>query len=351
MSDNPTPAVKPLLGMDLAQLQDVARQCGMPPFKARQIAQWLYRRGATELAQMTDLSLRDRQRLAQEGYVVGRNAPLKEARSQDGTVKYLFAGAPGRDVEAVFIPDRDRATLCVSSQAGCRMGCRFCMTGRQGLAGQLTPGQIINQVLSVPGSADLTNIVFMGMGEPTDNLPAVLRAIDILTNPQWGMAWSPRRITVSTIGNPQGLRRLLDETQVHIAISAHSPYPDERLGLMASQKAWPLHDTIDLLRQYDWTHQRRLSLEYILWRGLNDDLRHAHALARLIQGTAARVNLIPFHPIPGVDDLQPSDRGTMEAFRDTLNAQGITATIRASRGLDIMAACGMLAGQKTMRNA
>lgn len=336
---------KPLIGKTLVGLREVAAECGMAPFKAKIMARWLYTRRAADIAEMTDLSQRDRQALAEKGYTVGRTAPLSAQTSADGTVKYLFAGTPRRSVEAVFIPDHDRATLCVSSQAGCRMGCRFCMTGRQGLDGQLTAAQIINQILSVPASDDLTNVVFMGMGEPTDNLPAVLDAIRILTDTDWGMAWSPRRVTVSTIGNPAALRHLIEETQAHIAISVHSPYPDERLGLMASQKAWPIADTMALLRQYDWAHQRRLSLEYIMWRELNDDIRHARALARLIQGTSARVNLIPFHPIPGVDDLQPSDRRTMETFRDLLNDMGILATIRASRGQDIMAACGMLAGK------
>lgn len=335
---------RPLIGLTLEGLRDVAASVGLRPFAAKQMAAWLYQRGVTSVDEMTDLSKTARERLKTDGWVIGREAPKAEAISRDGTAKYLFEGAGGRDVEAVFIPDRDRATLCVSSQAGCKMNCSFCMTGRQGFHGNLTVAQIINQVLSVPRSSDLTNIVFMGMGEPTDNLQAVLTAIDILTAP-WGMAWSPKRITVSTIGNLPGLRTLLDTTRVHIAVSVHSPFAEERAGIMPVERAWPMREVAELLRGYDFAHQRRLSVEYIMWRGFNDDMRHADALARLFKGTSARVNLIRFHAIPGVD-MQPSTKAVMEAFRDRLNDAGVTATIRASRGEDIEAACGMLAGKE-----
>jgi len=279
-----------------------------------------------------------------DGYYVGREAPKLEARSSDGTVKYLFEGVGGRDIEAVYIPDKDRATLCVSSQAGCRMGCRFCMTGQGGWQGNLDTGAIINQILSIPESETLTNIVFMGMGEPTDNIESVLGAIDILTSP-WGMAWSPRRITVSTIGKPEGVRILLDRTQVHLAISVHSPFALERERLMPVEKAFPMRDIMPMLRGHDFAHQRRLSIEYTMFAGINDDERHADALAREFKGTDARVNLIRFHRTPGFEG-RPSERAVMERFRDRLNELGMLATIRASRGEDIDAACGMLAGKK-----
>lgn len=338
---------KPLIGLSLDGLRAVAAEAGLPRFAAGQMARWLYEKRATDIEEMTDLSRQGRARLA-EKYTVGREAPKHAAASIDGTVKYLFDGAGGRDVEAVYIPDRDRATLCVSSQAGCRMNCSFCMTGRQGFHGNLTTAQIINQVLSIPDSSRLTNIVFMGMGEPTDNMAAVLEAIEVLTAP-WGLAWSPKRITVSSVGNTPRLRELLDKTKVHIAISAHSPYAEEREGLMPVEKAYPLRGVLELLRGYDFAHQRRLSMEYIIWRGVNDDLRHADALARLLKGLDCRVNLIRFHAIPGVN-LRPADEGVMTAFRERLNAAGITATIRASRGEDIMAACGQLAGKKMTDN-
>lgn len=332
-----------LLGMNLAELREVAASVDLRPFAAGQMARWLYERRVDSIAAMTDISKAARERI-QEAYVLGREAPVAESRSADGTAKYLFPGVGGRDIETVMIPDDDRATLCVSSQAGCKMACRFCMTGRQGFHGNLDAGAIINQVLSVPESGRLTNIVFMGMGEPTDNLDAVMRAIEILTAP-WGLAWSPKRITVSTIGNLPGLRRLLDETRVHIAVSVHAPFAAEREDIMPVERAWPVAKVVELLRGYDFAHQRRLSMEYIMLDGRNDDRRHAEALARLLRGTDARVNLIRFHRIPGFEG-KPSPQSRMEAFRDTLNAAGVTATIRASRGEDIDAACGMLAGKQ-----
>lgn len=335
---------KTLLGLSLDGLKAVAQEVGLRPFAARQMAAWIYSRGVTDIDAMTDLPKAARARLAQE-YTVGRTAPISEAKSSDGTVKHLFLGAPKRDVEAVYIPDRDRATLCVSSQAGCRMGCRFCMTGQGGWQGNLATAQIINQIMSIPEADKLTNIVFMGMGEPTDNLDAVISAIEILTAP-WGFGWSPKRITVSTIGNLHGLRELITRTKVHIAISVHSPFAAERADLMPVEKAYPLTDIMNLLRQYDWSGQRRLSLEYTMFKGLNDDARHALALARMVKGIPLRINLIRFHRTPGFEG-EPSDEATMVRFRDMLNEHGVTATIRASRGEDIYAACGMLAGAKS----
>ncbi|MDE6439218.1 MAG: 23S rRNA (adenine(2503)-C(2))-methyltransferase RlmN [Muribaculaceae bacterium] len=334
----------PLIGMTLAGLQDVAARCGMPRFAAGQMARWLYTARATSVDQMTDLSKNARARLRELGYTIGLQPPVAQAVSADGTAKFLFPGAGGRDVESVFIPDRDRATLCVSSQAGCRMNCSFCMTGRQGFHGNLSAAQIINQVLSVPRSQELTNIVFMGMGEPLDNMPALMPALEILTA-KWGFAWSPKRITVSTIGKLDQLRELLDRTKVHVAISLHSPYPAERAQLMPVERAFPIREVIELLRSYDFSHQRRLSFEYTMFRGVNDDRRHCLELAARLKGLDCRVNLIRFHAIPG-SELLPSEMSRMEQFRDMLNAQGITATIRASRGEDIDAACGMLAGKE-----
>lgn len=334
---------KKLIGMTLGRLREVAAECGLPPFAAKQIARRLYVNRAKSIDEMTEISLRGREAL-NRSYCVGLSSPKAEARSTDGTVKCLFEGKGGRDVEAVYIPDHDRATLCVSSQAGCKMGCKFCMTGRQGFHGNLEPSDILNQIMSIPDSEKLTNIVFMGMGEPMDNLPAVLDAIEVLTAP-WGLAWSPKRITVSSIGKMAELKRLLDETKVHVAISVHSPFAAERAGLMPVENAWPVAEVMALLRNYDFAGQRRLTVEYIMWRGLNDDLRHADALARLVRGTNCRVNLIRYHSLPD-SDLRTASEPTMTAFRDRLNALGVTATIRASRGEDIEAACGMLAGKE-----
>lgn len=332
----------PLLGMTLDQLQQIAIDNGLPRFAGTQMAQWIYQKRVREIDEMTNLSKMAREKLAQK-FTIGYMPPKASAQSVDGTVKYLFEGAGGHDVETVYIPDHDRATLCVSSQAGCKMGCTFCMTGRQGFHGNLTAHQIINQIMAVPDSQKLTNIVFMGMGEPLDNPAAVMQAIDVLTA-KWGLAWSPKRITVSTIGKTKQLKELIEATKVHIAISVHSPIHQQRESIMPVERAYPVREVMALLRQYDFAHQRRLSVEYIMWKGVNDSLSNADQLARLIKGTSARVNLIRYHAIPGVD-MQPPTQETMEAFRDKLNSLGVTATIRASRGEDISAACGLLAGK------
>ena len=333
---------KSLIGMTLLQLKDVVAELGMPGFSAGQIAKWLYEKRVTDIEEMTNLSKNNREKLAQK-YCVGRYAPSNEMRSVDGTVKYLFTTADGPAVESVYIPDDDRATLCISSQKGCKMGCKFCMTGKQGFNGNLTAAEIVNQVLSIPESETLTNVVFMGMGEPMDNFDEVLKVLQVMTE-KWGFAWSPKRITVSSIGKLDTLRRLLDETHVHVAISVHSPYHEERLGLMPVEKPYPIRDVMKCLRQYDFAHQRRLSVEYIMWSGLNDDDTHAQALVDLLAGSNSRVNLIRFHAIPGVN-LKTTDEQRMVAFRDYLNKKGVIATIRRSRGEDIFAACGMLAGK------
>ena len=347
-----------LLGKNLEELKKLVAEEGLPGFTAKQIAQWLYVKKVRTIDEMTNLSKAARAALS-EKYEVGVTPYAGLQVSSDGTKKYLFpvrcthkrglglnvseeeleAGA----IEAVMIPDDDRATLCVSSQSGCRMGCKFCMTGRQGFHGHMSAADIISQFIAVDESDRLTNAVFMGMGEPLDNYDNVMRAIEILTA-DWGFAWSPKRITVSSIGKLDTLRRLLDETSVHVAISVHSPYHEERLSLMPVEKPYPVRDVMKCLRQYDFAHQRRLSVEYIMWSGLNDDDTHAQALVDLLAGSNSRVNLIRFHAIPGVN-LKTTDEQRMVAFRDYLNKKGVIATIRRSRGEDIFAACGMLAGK------
>lgn len=339
---------KPLIGMDIAGLRAVAAECGLPAFAAKQIAHWIYGKRVDSIDAMTDLSKRGREALA-AGWCVGRETPKACSRSTDGTAKYLFRGAGGRDIEAVYIPDRDRATLCVSSQAGCRMGCTFCMTGRQGFHGNLSAAQIVNQILSIPESDSLTNIVFMGMGEPLDNIDNVLRALEILTAP-WGFAWSPTRITVSTSGVTPALPRLLDRTKVHLAVSLHNPFSDERAEIMPVERAYPITGVAELLRRYDFTHQRRVSFEYIVLSGLNDTPRHIRGLCRLLDGIKCRINLIRFHKIPGSPYFSPPDEELIR-FRDTLTAKGIQTTIRASRGEDIQAACGLLSTREQQQHA
>ena len=335
---------KKLMGMTLAELQQVAAEVGLPGYTAKQMADWLYKKHITEVSEMTNVALAKRSALA-ERYEVGAYPPAMAQRSVDGTIKYLYAAGEGHFVESVYIPTEDRATLCVSSQVGCKMNCLFCMTGKQGFSANLTANQILNQIQSLPERESLTNLVFMGMGEPLDNVNELFKVLEILTAP-WGYGWSPKRITVSTVGAMKGLRRFLEESECHLAFSLHSPYPEERLSLMPVEKAFPAQEVIDLIRHYDFTHQRRVSFEYIVFKGLNDDLKHADALARLLRQIPCRVNLIRFHAIPNVP-LQTSDMARMEAFRDRLNAKGVVCTIRASRGEDIFAACGMLSTAKS----
>ena len=335
---------KKLMGMTLAELQQVAAEVGLPGYTAKQMADWLYKKHVTEVLEMTNVALAKRSALA-ERYEVGAYPPAMAQRSVDGTIKYLYAAGEGHFVESVYIPTEDRATLCVSSQVGCKMNCLFCMTGKQGFSANLTANQILNQIQSLPERESLTNLVFMGMGEPLDNVNELFKVLDILTAP-WGYGWSPKRITVSTVGAMKGLRRFLEESECHLAFSLHSPYPEERLSLMPVEKAFPAQEVIDLIRHYDFAHQRRVSFEYIVFKGLNDDLKHADALARLLRQIPCRVNLIRFHAIPNVP-LQTSDMARMEAFRDRLNAKGVVCTIRASRGEDIFAACGMLSTAKS----
>jgi len=216
------------------------------------------------------------------------------------------------------------------------------MTGRQGFHGNLSAADILSQFFGIDEAEQLTNTVFMGMGEPLDNWEEVKKVIEVLTAP-WGFGWSPKRITLSTIGVIPNLKRYLDECRCHLAVSLHNPFPEERLSLMPVEKAYPIESVIDLIRQYDFTGQRRVSFEYTMFAGFNDTPRHADALLRLLQGLECRVNLIRFHRIPDFP-YGTSAQATMEAFRDRLSRGGITATIRASRGEDILAACGLLAG-------
>lgn len=333
---------KCLSGMTLDELKAVAAEAGLPAFAAGQMADWLYKKRISGVEEMTNIAAAKRERIARS-YDVGIVPPAGSRKSADGTVKYLYPAGPGNFVESVYIPAEGRATLCVSSQVGCKMNCLFCMTGKQGFTKDLSANEILNQIQALPEHDGLTNLVFMGMGEPLDNAGELFKALEILTAP-YGYGWSPRRITVSTIG-AKGLKRFLEESDCHLAVSLHSPYPAERLSLMPAEKAFPMHGILDLVRQYDFSRQRRVSFEYIVFKGRNDSPRHAGALAGLLKGIPCRVNLIRFHAIPGVP-LQAAEADRMEAFRDILERRGVTCTIRASRGEDIFAACGMLSTAK-----
>ena len=335
-----------LLGKTPSELKEAALKAGLPSYAGKQLAQWIYARRVRSFDDMTNISKAGREKL-KEMYDLGVVLPSACQESSDGTRKYLFPVGEGNAVEAVMIPDDDRKTLCVSSQAGCRMGCRFCMTGRQGFHGNLSVSLILSQFIAIDESAGLTNAVFMGMGEPLDNFDNVMKAIEVLTA-EWGFAWSPKRITLSTIGVIPALKKYLDGCRCHVAVSLHNPFGEERAQMMPVQKAWDIREVVELLRQYDFTGQRRVSFEYTMFKGLNDDKRHADALVRLLRGLECRVNLIRFHKIPDAP-YDSSPAVIMENFRDRISNQGITCTIRASRGEDILAACGMLAGEHRKR--
>ena len=335
-----------LLGKTPSELKEAALKAGLPSYAGKQLAQWIYARRVRSFDEMTNISKAGREKL-KELYDLGVVLPSACQESSDGTRKYLFPVGEGNAVEAVMIPDDDRKTLCVSSQAGCRMGCRFCMTGRQGFHGNLSVSLILSQFIAIDESAGLTNAVFMGMGEPLDNFDNVMKAIEVLTA-DWGFAWSPKRITLSTIGVIPALKKYLDGCRCHVAVSLHNPFGEERAQMMPVQKAWDIREVVELLRQYDFTGQRRVSFEYTMFKGLNDDKRHADALVRLLRGLECRVNLIRFHKIPDAP-YDSSPAVIMENFRDRISNQGITCTIRASRGEDILAACGMLAGEDRKR--
>lgn len=337
-----------LYGMTLTRLREICRDEALPAFAAGQIARWLYVRRVQQVDAMTDLSRAAREKLARR-FEARLTPPLRTSVSADGTKKYLFGTPDEGFIEAAYIPDGERATLCVSAQVGCRMGCRFCATGRQGLRRSLSTGEILNQILAIPESARLTNIVFMGMGEPLDNYDNVLAALEILTSP-WGMAWSPTRITLSTAGITPRLEQLIEATKVHIAVSLHNPFHDQRAEIMPVEKAYPIRELTDMLRRHDFSGQRRLSFEYILMEGLNDTAAHIRELRRLLNGLNCRINIIRFHRIPDSPYFSPP-RQKMEAFRDRLTAGGIHTTIRASRGEDIQAACGLLSTSEAMRRA
>ena len=334
---------KTLLGLTLDELKTVATETGLPKFAGGQLAKWIYEQHVTSIDAMTNISKDGRRRL-EDAYEIGCMPHIHRQESVDGTVKYLFPTKSGKSVETVFIPDGERATLCVSCQVGCKMNCLFCQTGKQGWEGDLTAADILNQIYSLPERDRLTNIVFMGQGEPMDNLDNVLRATEILTA-SYGWAWSPRRITVSSVGVKNKLKRFIEESECHVAISMHAPTHEERAELMPAERGMSIQEVVDLLKNYDFSHQRRLSFEYIVFGGKNDSMRHAQQIVKLLSGLDCRVNLIRFHQIPDVP-LKGASEQTMESLRDYLTSHGVFTTIRASRGQDIYAACGLLSTAK-----
>lgn len=336
-----------LFGKTLEELKALSLQLGLPSFTGKQLCEWLYQKDATSFEHMTNLSLKARALLS-ENYRLGLQSPEDEQLSVDGTKKYLFPSGLSKFIETAYIPDGKRSTVCVSSQVGCKMGCLFCMTGKQGFQGNLSAGEILNQYRSLPERRKLTNIVYMGMGEPLDNLPAVLKSLEVFTA-DWGFAMSPRRITVSTIGITPAMLEFLNKSEAHLAISLHTPFDEERRKLMPVQQVYPLKEVLQEIRSWDFGRQRRVSFEYILFKGYNDSAAHVNELSRILHGIKCRINLIRFHPIPDTPLESPGPEA-IESFKNKLNSKGITTTIRASRGEDIWAACGLLSTKRLLKN-
>ena len=330
---------KKLFGKTLSQLQGITTSLGLPKFTARQIADWLYKKDITSIDEMSNLS-KDARRKLNESFVIGLQAPSTVQTSKDGTKKYLFSVEGHGSVESAYIPEANRSTLCVSSQVGCKMRCLFCMTGRQGLKSNLTAGEILNQVRSLPEWHELTNIVYMGMGEPLDNLEAVMQSLEVLTA-DWGFEWSKRKITVSTIGIVPAMKHFLENSECHLAVSLHTPFESERKMLMPVSHVHSISDILSEIKLHDLGLQRRVSFEYIVFNGINDTPKHVKELVRILNGINCRINLIRFHEIPKTP-LKGTDEKRLMEFKEALNAKGIITTIRASRGQDIDAACGLL---------
>jgi len=332
-------AKKSLYGLTINELSQVVKEEGLPSFTAKQIADWLYKKDVTSIDQMTNLSKKSREQL-EEKYQIGLSEHIKVQQSADGTKKYLFKIGNDKFVEAAYIPESDRATLCVSTQAGCKMGCLFCMTGKQGFQGNLSTIEILNQLRSIPEFRTVSNLVYMGMGEPFDNLENVLSSLEILTS-DWGYGWSPKRITVSSIGIIPAMLTFLEKSNCHLAISLHNPFDDERKQMMPIQNVYPIQKVIAEIKKADLGRQQRVSFEYIMFDEINDTDRHIKEMGKLLNGLKCRVNLIRFHQVEG-SPLKGTPDARIIEFRNALTAKGIFTTVRASRGQDIQAACGLL---------
>ncbi len=329
-----------LCGLTADEISGIIEAEGYSMNQAVTISNYLYKKKVRTFDHISSLPLKLRNYLG-EVSVPGIYDHVSFERSSDKTVKYLFRNPEGQQFETVYIPDIKRNTVCVSTQSGCRMGCHLCVTGRYGFYGNLSAGDIVNQVLSLPEADKVTHIVFMGMGEPLDNLPNVLRACEIFTS-QWGLAIGQRNITVSTVGITPAIAEFLAVSSCNLTLSLYSPFRSDRLKFVPAEQKYPLEGLIDLMKRFPVKKKRRLSVAYVMIRDFNDTERHLEGLKHLLDGTGIRVNLLPYHAI-GDDEYKPTTEKRMQFFRHNLVVSGISASIRKSRGLDISAACGLLA--------
>lgn len=329
--------MRSLCGLTASEIGELA---GCTEKHSLAIANWLYKSKPGGIEFIPDVPTKVKERL-KEISSPGVFSPVSSLKSADGTVKFLFRNESGQEFETVLMSDAKRVTVCVSSQSGCRMGCPFCATGQYGFRGNLSAGDILNQVLAPDTGGKVTHVVFMGMGEPMDNLDNILRACEIMTAP-WGMALSPGNITVSTVGLTPGVRKYLDLCSCNLALSLFSPFTEERLRWVPAESIYPASEVIEVMKSARPVKKRRMSVAYVMIKGLNDTPGHLEGLKYLLQGTGIRVNLLPYHSVPGDSNIcSPQD--LMHHFKHELVISGISASIRKSRGADIKAACGLLA--------
>jgi 23S rRNA (adenine2503-C2)-methyltransferase len=329
-----------LCGLTVEELYGLIGTGGFEFKHAVAVAGIIYKKGSMGLEHTSRIPKRLKAFL---GHVsqTGFYSPSASEVSSDGTVKYLFRTFGGKQFETVFIPDLRRNTVCVSTQAGCRMGCPFCVTGKYGFHGNLSAGDIVNQVISIPFTGKTTHIVFMGMGEPLDNLENVLKACNIITA-EWGMAFSPRNVTISTVGITQAVQEFLERSDCNLALSLYSPFAVERIRIIPAERAYPAGEIIRVMKNYPLKKKRRLSIAYVMMDGINDTDRHLEKLKAMLKDTGIRINLLPYHPVK-YDMNRSSAEERMQFFKHNLVISGISASIRKSRGADISAACGLLA--------
>ncbi|HJU63760.1 MAG TPA: 23S rRNA (adenine(2503)-C(2))-methyltransferase RlmN [Candidatus Binatia bacterium] len=317
-------------------------------YRAKQIWQWLFRKGAVSFTAMTNLSGSLRARLAGD-FSISRLAVLRQAVSTDGTTKFLFALSDGQTVETVLIPEPKRLTLCISTQAGCGFGCAFCATALLGLKRNLRASEMLDQVLEVSRSLRpdqrITHVVLMGMGEPLANYAETIKALAVMTETSWGIGISPRRITLSTVGLVPQIRKLMQETKVNLAISLHAPNDALRSELMPVNRKYSLHQLMECCRSLPIPRRKRITFEYVLLRGINDSVEDAKALCQLLRDIRCKINLIPFNPHPDSRYRRPDD-SAVESFGQVLQAHGLQVNVRRPRGDDIQAACGQLQGEE-----
>ena len=329
-----------LCGLTADEILDLIRPSGFTAAQAVSISNGIYKKSISDICLIPKIPSQLKQELCNKA-ISGIFLALASKVSVDKSVKYLFSNETGKVYETVYIPDNKRNTVCVSTQSGCRMGCSICVTAMYGFSGNLTAGEIVNQIIAIPQARKITHVVFMGMGEPMDNLENVLKACSIITA-EWGLSISSRNVTVSTVGIMPGVEQFLQKSDCNLTLSLYSPFTEERKRMVPVENQYPVQKTIDIMKDFQVRKKRRLSLAYVMIKDLNDTDRHLEELKCILKGSSIRVNLLPYHPALN-DKNCSSSAERMQFFKHNLIISGISASIRKSRGTDISAACGLLA--------